>query len=117
MILDKKGRAPTAAATAILETFNITVTPQTIGQMKKKNIYTCRQAHEERRSKRVKHIRAAEIFKVGLRKKVRRGRKNTVPEDHHEGITEKIKWMQSLNFKVPLFVVIQRLVCIANGAV
>ena len=33
------------------------------------------------------------MVKGGLRKKVRHGRKNTVPEDHREGLTYWIKCM------------------------
>ena len=34
------------------------------------------------------------MVKGGLRKKVRRGHKNMVPEDHREGLTDWIKCMQ-----------------------
>ena len=56
------------------------------------------------------------MVKGGLRNKVRRGRKNMVPGEHHEGFTDWIKYILSLNFKVPLYVVIQRLVYVSKGA-
>ena len=59
LVLEEKIKGPTVAAKRILDTFNITVTPQSIGQMKKSIVDTCKQAHKESSSKRVKHIQAA----------------------------------------------------------
>ena len=91
LIPDEKIKGPNIAAKAILGIFSIKVTPQAIGQMKKSIIDTCKQSHEERVSKRVKHIRAVEMFKGGLRKKVRLVQQNTVLEDHREGLADWIK--------------------------
>ena len=58
-----------------MDTFIITVTPQSIGQTKKIIIDTHKKDHEERGSKCVKHTQAAEIVKGGPRKKFRQGKK------------------------------------------
>ena len=55
------------------------------------------------------------MVKGGLRKKVRHVHKNTVPEDHCEDLAYWIKCMQLINFKFPLFMVIQQLFCVAKG--
>ena len=55
------------------------------------------------------------MINSGLRKKVICGRKNMVLEDHREGLKDWIKCMQYLNFKVPLLMVIQRLIYVAKG--
>ena len=102
---------------AILDTFSIPVNPKAIGNTKKSIIDTHNQAHKERGLKHVKHIQAAEMVNGGLRKKVRRGCKNTVPEDHSEGLAYWIKCMGLLKFKVLLFMVIQWLVYISKGDV
>ena len=47
ILILKKIKDPTAATKAIFDTFNITVTPQAIGQMKKSIVNTHKQAHEE----------------------------------------------------------------------
>ena len=55
------------------------------------------------------------MVKGGLRKKFRRVHKNTVKEDHREGLVNRIKYMRLLIFKVPILMVIHRLVCVAKG--
>ena len=60
------------------------------------------------------NVRAAELVKGGMRKKVRHIRKNNVPEDHRKILVDWIKCIRWLNFKVPLFMVIQWLVYITK---
>ena len=114
-VIDGKFRFVSTAAAALKTVFDVAASAQAIGQVKKALLANRKRERDERGTSRGRVRPAAEVVAGGRRKKKKRGRQNKVPEDHRRGLAMWVKCMRMLKFKVPLFMVIQRLVFVAKG--